>query len=299
MRHQISFLWVLLSAALLLGLVAAFPALDAEAGALNLPRTGVGVLADGFTHFDRNPLFGPPFQGVAVPPGPPFFERLPGSGPGPFAGSGVVANPLVTPALASCAFFRAVGLGSGEICGFTDALASPAPYHFELELRNPGLLPTPGYNVLFFTPEGISGGQVRPMFGLESYFFDVLTNDALIGDVGLRSWWIFSTLPFTLDATSSITEGGVYPLPLFPCPVNAAIACGGVAGFSEPTSEIFVGPVDPALDSFFFTRPEDFAPLMTGGAQVELVPAPPALTLTALGAALLGLGVGLRRRAQD
>jgi hypothetical protein len=189
-----------------------------------------------------------------------------------------------------CGALHVVGVGAGEICKLSDFVLSANAYHFELEIHNPGGV-TPAYNVLFFTPEGVSGGTVKPMAVGATYFFDVLSNDALVGDVGGRFWWLFSNLPFSLEVTSSITEGGVYPLPLFPCPVHAAV-CGGVAGFSpDPEDPLFADTFDPTLGGFFFMRPEDFAALNATLPPQNGFPAPEPSTLVLISSGLLGIAV--------
>jgi hypothetical protein len=278
-----------------------------HAGTLNLPRTGSGLLASGITEFDRNVL-GPNVPGAAVPAGGVFFERNPGSSADPGLFNPFPAVNFGTPAGSfldagfPCGSLHIIGAGAGEICRFSDFVLSPNFYHFELEIHNPGGV-TPRYNVLFFTPEGVSGGTVRPMAVGATYFFDVLSNDALVGDVGGRFWWLFSNLPFSLEVTSSITEGGVYPLPLFPCPVIAAAACGGVAGFSDPEDALFEDTFDPSLGGFFFMRPEDFESLNAtlppdGGFPVVPIPEPSPILLMSTG--LLGIAIFTRwkRRRQ-
>jgi hypothetical protein len=280
----------------------------AHAGTLNLPRTGTGLLAPGITEFDRN-VPGPIVPGAAVPAGGVFFERIPGSSVDPGLFNPLPAVNFGTP-LGSfldigfpCGSLHIVGAGAGEICKFSDFVLSPNLYHFELEIHNPAGVITPRYNVLFFTPEGISGGTVRPMAVGATYFFDVLSNDALVGDVGGRFWWLFSNLPFSLEVTSSITEGGLYPLPLFPCPVIAAVACGGVAGFSDPEDPLFEDVFDPSLGGFFFMRPEDFTALAAtlpadGGFPVTPVPEPSAILLMSTGVLGIAIFTRLKRRQQ-
>jgi hypothetical protein len=282
-----------LALAAALALSAAAPA---GAGPLNLPRAGGGT-----THFDRNL----PRPGVA---GGSFFELMPALGLGPIIGAPLPAvnfgNGLGSflDVRFPCPALSVPGVGSAEICKFSDFIFSPAAtYHFEFEIWNPfGPTPT-GYNVLFFTPEGVSGGRVRPMAAGEVYFFDVTSNDALVPffpEVGGRLWWMFSRLPFPIAATSSITEGGAYPPPLFPCPVAAAgTTCGGVAGFSPPTTDMWDGAIDPALPSFAFFDPDDLAtllPLLATQTGDPSIPAPASLAL--LGAGLFGLAAGARWR---
>jgi PEP-CTERM motif len=269
----------------------------ALAGTFNLPRTGSGGLLPGITEFDRN-VPGPNVPGIAIVPDGVNFERNPGSSIDPGAFNPFPAVNFGTPVGSfldlgfPCGALHVVGVGAGEICRFSDfVLSAPNLYHFELEIHNPGGV-TPHYNVFFFTPEGISGGTVKPMAVGASYFFDVLSNDALIGDVGGRFWWLFSSLPFSLEVTSSITEGGVYPLPLFPCPRTAAVACGGVAGFSpDPTDALFEDTVDDTLPGFFFMRPADFDALNASLPPQNGFPAPEPSTLVLISSGLLGMAV--------
>ena len=254
-----------------------------EAGILpvNLPTHGfLPDALNGFagplgTHFDRN-----------LP--------LPGGGPGTFAEffGGRFAPPSngVPSVALGCAARWFPGFGGGQICRFADGDFAPgAPYHFEVEIFGP----TPAFNVFIFTPLGVGGGTLRPIPAGVSVLLEAQFPEFPFLETGLPFTWAFSTLPFGIFATWSITENPpdpftapAPPFALFPCPLGGAF-CGGIG--DDPWAEV----QDPSLPAFFGLRPEDFDRLRSA------IPAPVSLLMLSVGLAGLGFAARPRRGARS